>query len=700
MSMIFTIGKKRAEIDESSIALFWEGRELHRQSTASLLTCSVSRPWSAESQPWTVTEKRRDENSLTLSLDSKNVRAELTFGAEEDGLKLDVSFVNMGEEELTDFTAGLTIPVCREEKCKTTIPHLIYNDNPSADPERIVPHIGKMPGRGIVVEEHRLPIPAVNVEWKQEGGYPFLTLLLKPRVTDGDIRNYWSLGALKQEKGVMVTSLSGPLMFNGIKDVVYGGRCTPLSYPCGYRYLRAGERLCKTYYLGWGQNEEEGRGFKSLVTMGLRILKPETVPVHTHEEMIAYKRRVLDSRYYEGEGRNGYLTFGACNGFGNISGRPEFFLYGWTGQSIRLAWCDIMLGLLGQDESRISRGTASADFFVSNGESRIRGLFYGYYVLEEDKWKGAWNNENAGLSSRIQGESLSDLLDVMLLLRGHGRQVPDVWEGAVKRACAFLMDPSYQTPEGIYPLEWEQDGSIKDESVNAAGVPCVLALAKAYEYFGDRAHLDYSIAKYVIYSDIHMKTFEIPFARATMDARCEDKEAGLSFFTAAVKLWQLTKEKRFMDWAALAGDWILTFVFMWETGFMKGSQCAKKGFHTTGWPGVSVQNHHLDVFFPVYEMYEFGRQSGIERFERMAVNVRNALTYGVCTEEGEWGYTVIGEQGEQYYQTNYFQLRYPQVLEYMSGWRGGMQVWNPSWITAQVLSSELKFWKKGALEKQ
>ena len=84
----------------------------------------------------------------------------------------------------------------------------------------------------------------------------------------------------------------------------------------------------------------------------------------------------------------------------------------------------------------------------------------------------------------------------------------------------------------------------------------------------------------------------------------------------------------------------------------------------------------------------------------MGGHVRNALTYGVCTEEGEWGYTVIGEQGEQYYQTNYFQLRYPQVLEYMGGWRGGMQVWNPSWITAQVLASELKFLKLEREENQ
>ena len=193
------------------------------------------------------------------------------------------------------------------------------------------------------------------------------------------------------------------------------------------------------------------------------------------------------------------------------------------------------------------------------------------------------------------------------------------------------------------------------------------------------------------YAAYHMDTFEIPFAHANMDARCEDKEAWLYFFVTAAKLYQLTGKSCFEEWARLAADWILTFVYHWDTGFRPGTACAKEGFHSTGWPGVSVQNHHLDVFFPTYELYQFGRLCGDHRLMQLARLVSNALTQGVCTREGEWGYTVIGEQGEQYYQTNYFQVRYPAILNYMAHYRGGMQVWNPSWITAQVMSSALKF---------
>ena len=74
----------------------------------------------------------------------------------------------------------------------------------------------------------------------------------------------------------------------------------------------------------------------------------------------------------------------------------------------------------------------------------------------------------------------------------------------------------------------------------------------------------------------------------------------------------------------------------------------------------------------------------------MGKNINAALTYGVCTKEGEWGFTVIGEQGEHYYHTNYFQAR-EDVISHIHSWRGGSQMWNPSWITAQVMSSNMHF---------
>lgn len=689
--MEFVMENKRVCITGEVLRFYYDENAFYQIAVSDIPWYSLGCPWKYEACQWILRERFEKENQFIFHYSRNDIGCVLTFSEERQDLRLKVKFCNEGCSEAYQFAGGITVSITGKSKMKVTIPHLIYNDNPSAAPDRIVAHIGKIPGEGTVVEEHRLPIPAANIEWQEEGGFPYLTLTSVPQVSEGREEEYWAIGVLKETGGNRMISTSGPLMFNGLRDVYYGGQCTPMPYKKGYRTLKSGEIIEKEYYLSWGFNREEGRGFQNLTEAGYRILNPYTIPRHSLKQTVEYKKNVLDSRFFQDADCCGYLTFGSANKFGNISGRPEYFLYGWTGQAVKLAWCDMVLGILTKEKLRLKRGMDVIDFFVRNSESDVPGLYRGYYVISQKQWAGMWNDPKAGLSSRIEGESLSDLLDAMLLLKSRQLEVPEEWERMALRGCAFLMDEKWQTKDGIYPLEWEVDGNISNQDISAAGMPCVQALVKAGEYFESSVYLDYAEHKYELYAKYHMETFERPFARATMDARCEDKEAGIYFFTTAAEIYKQTGKEQFRRWAELAGDWILTFVFFWETGFEKGTACEKNGFKTTGWPGVSVQNHHLDVFFPTYEMYEFGVLSGTERMRNMALHVRNALTYGICTKEGEWGYNVVGEQGEQYYQTNYFQLRYPLILKYLEHYRGGMQTWNPSWITAQVMSSALKF---------
>lgn len=694
---IFPVGDNQAVIDATTMTLYCGEEVIFQQEIASMLEYSDCRPWAFVAHQWKLVCVEQMEKGIAFQYQEQNIQASIAFEEAEGAVKVTISYINCGDQEICDFTGGFSLFCTGNGQNKVTIPHMIYNDNPSADPERIVPHIGKETGGGLIVEEHRLPIPAVNVEWKAEGKCRYVTLLSQPQVVTGDEREYWSLGVIREEDGERIAALSGPLMFNGMKDVVYGGRCTPLPYLNGYRYVRPAEGITKTFYIGFGVTEE-GKGFRSLVTMGHDLLKPHTVAQHSHEEMIDYKKQVLDTRYYKDETCAGYLTFGSANHFGNISRRPEYFLYGWTGQAVKLAWCDCVLGLKTKDHFRLERAQEIIDFFVKNGQSQEQaGLFLGYYLIEKQEWRNVWKDPTAPVSSRIQGESLSDLIEILKLLRNNNCAVPQHWEQAVRDACAFLMSEKALTEDGIYPMSWKLDGTVDTQMKNAAGMPCVWALVKASDYFAEPSYLAYAVKLYETYYDLHMRTFDVPFARATMDAACEDKEAGIYFFTTAAELFRLTREERFKKWASIAADWILTFVFFWETGFQKNSQCYAMNFKTTGWPGVSVQNHHLDVFFPSYEMYAFGVDSDQPLYAEMGKHVSDALTYGVSTKEGEYDYSVVGEQGEHYYHTNYFQIRYPVILKCTCCYRGGMQVWNPSWITAQVMQSAIHFHYKDEL---
>lgn len=693
-TIILTNEAKKLIVDnaDKTISLISAEETLWSQSLAELFFASARRPWEIDYR-FTVGDvaAENEKISVPFSCEALSGKAEFSFN-EIGSVNLNVSVKNVTDAPIEFFTFGVTLKTSAPSTQKVVIPHVIYNDNPGADPFRTVAHIDKTEGLGTIVEEHRLPIPAVNIEWETDGGFRYITVLSVPRVVTGADRDYWAIGALYggDGKAHTITSTSGPLMFNGMKDITYGGQGMPLPFERGYRTLRSGETLEKSFVMDAGKTKQ-GRGFRKLVDLGYEELKPHNKPEHTFREMIEYKKSVVDSRYRHESYCSGYSCFGSANDFDNFSDRPDYFLYAWTGQALKIAWSEIKLGIDRDETDRFRRAIETIDFFVRETEGDVPGLLRCYYLVDTKQWGGSWDNPKTNLSSRMQGEALIDLVDILTLLRNHGKEVPTHWEDLVRRACEFLIDPAVLTTDGIFPLNWNHDGTPAEQFMNTAGVPCVGALVKAAMYFDNSEYLEAAKQIFARYYEYHMRTFDRHFARATLDAKCEDKEAGIYVFCTAADLYKATGEIFYKEAADDAADWLFTFVFFWETGFLPGSQCSEKKFCSLGWPGVSVQNHHLDVFFPTFEMYEYGKLTQNEKIMNMTLCTAYALTYGVCTYPGEWGFTVIGEQGEQYYHTNYFQGWYPDLLNNLHYWRGKMRTWNPSWITAQVLQSSLKF---------
>nr|MBA2481873.1 hypothetical protein [Planctomycetota bacterium] len=185
------------------------------------------------------------------------------------------------------------------------------------------------------------------------------------------------------------------------------------------------------------------------------------------------------------------------------------------------------------------------------------------------------------------------------------------------------------------------------------------------------------------YDRAFSRNFRSPFARSTLDAACEDKEAGIYCFLAAYRAYLATNDPTFAEQARIAGEWISTFVYFWNVGSRAGSICHQEGFSSTFWPGVSVQNMHLDVFFPAFELADLGRRLRDPMLVGIGEGVMAAWTHGICQRPGHWGFPTPGEQGEQFFQTNWGLS--------IDHWRGGANRWNPAWIIALVLQAALKF---------
>ncbi|MCY9656706.1 hypothetical protein P5G65_10645 [Paenibacillus chondroitinus] len=685
--MLYTIvsrnQKRRAEI-----AVTQEGLQLNLKSEGEsspfftgrlneMLSYSTGRPWRLDTPGLRDVQVSEETGMLRISgfLDKLYVTLSWTFD-EQDLLRMQVSWENRSNHFIREAAVGILFALPKRSREKVTIPHMIYNNNPSSDPNRIVPRLGVEPGLGFICEEHRMPIPCVNVEWEEEETR-FLTLFSIPDFveTEDGVVHYGSLGAIQEESRITAVALSGVLMFNGEKDTCFIAKNTTQSYTDGYTDFEQGRTLTKIYALDWGVADRRGHAFREIVRKGDKLFAPVGSGPLSLDEMIRLKTNAMDDRYRSGEqGAAGYIKFTDSNG--TVPKHPLHYMYGWTGQCLKLAWCDAKLGIENRQEKRVQNCRRAVDFYVKQSRTEVPGVRHSMYRLNEGVWDDFYWNKQPVVSSRSYGETIADLAEITLLFRENGLEVPRSWIEALRESADFLLGGALLT--GIYPSAWRMDGTPADDMITAAGIPCLIALVKAYWITQESNYLEFAERMMQRYYELHVETFERPFARSTLDAKCEDKEAGMYFFLAAYELFLLTRDERYQEWAEIAADWLLTFVYVWNPAYNQGSAFRNTDFSAVGWPGVSVQNHHLDVFFPTYEFWKFGRLTGKEQYERWGRVSLEAMGQGICTKPGEWGFSVAGEQGEGFFQTYW-------------NHRGHSNKWNPSWVIALVLHNALRF---------
>lgn len=642
-----------------------------------LLTCSAGRPW----QPSTLTSpdgwwisRRPGEHRAGCRTGPLAVELRLAFD-DSHRLNLELRWRNTSKRRVADLAVGLLLDLGRIKDSQLTIPGLIYNDNPSADPARAVPRIGPTPGGGFVAEEDRLPIPGINLEWREGRERRWLSVFSRPqarRSGDGQVR-YSSLGAIRQD-GPVIAALSGVLMFDGKQDIRYVSKAEAEATEDGYLTLRPGEIYTQHLVLDWGPQNLRGHAFRYLVESARTLFTAAGARGLPLDKLITLKTVALDNRWYQSGTVAGYTKFSDIPG--NGPRKPRHFMYGWTGQALKLAWCDAQLGFSTRDRLRIDRCRAAVEFYLSGSPTPTPGLRHNAYQVSTRRWTSFRTGNRPMISSRAYGETITDLADIITLFRHHNEPVPPSWPTALKEATTFLRGAA-QLADGTFPVGWRLDGTPAATTVSAAGIPCVLAALKASEVLDDPELLAEATIWLSRYHDQHARTFDRPFSRSTLDAACEDKEAGMYYFMAAHELFRRTGDPLYATWCEVAADWLLTWVYVWSPEQDDDSPLHAAGFNAIGWPTVSVQNHHLDTFFPTYELLSFGLTTNNPAYVAAARTTLQALTQTVATAPNDWNFPLPGEQGEAVFQTHWQR-------------RGHTNTWNPSWVIAVPLANALR----------
>ncbi len=653
---------------------------------SSLFRFSENTSWCLKESAFQECSAKTSGEKLLVGASAESFQVHFEFYFKNDILLGKMNFRARREIRKGFFALCLPVP----DHARLTLPMSLYNGNPSTSPERTVARFPPEGKASLLVEESRLPIPGINAETDGK----FLTLFLFPG-------KHCSLGCERIAKNETFLVLgSGCVAFNGTHDCANELKNQAVENPKGYRNFANDECLCLEFAINWGSPERTGEGFRDLVSSGFSLFKPGSKPVCSLDEVIRRKEAALRERWYE----NGYL----CVLPGNLYKRPPYFLFGWAGQAMRLALCDIRYGVIHNDGEAIKRGMKAADLFVTSSQTTVPGLRYTNYFLEEKSWTKERDCPYPVISARALGETWSDLARIILFCNENKIPVPEYFLPALREGLQFML--SHLLAQGITPMFWDEKGNAFSPETTAAGTSFLIALFAMARLTNEKSWMESAENLLLNYWNLGGNDFSTPFAKATLDSGCEDKEAAIPFFVAAAEAWRLTGNSEYRHWAEASADWLLTWVYFWNVPFRKGSICDTYHFKSAGWPAVSVENQHLDVFFPAWELFRFGLDSQNERYMHCGELVFNAWSHGISKGKGDWLFDSPGCQAEQFFQTEWvFSLeklfdRFPKVFrdrlqtfgytaENIDQYNrcGGCNPWEISWTIATVLDAALSF---------
>ena len=562
-------------------------------------------------------------------------------------------FTWRGKVELPRCTLSIRWLASGATNAKPMLPGILYYGNPSGartGAGAVAVHPGR-PGDTSLFEEHRYAAPFACIEWPVGTTFRGATLhtLPSPVGPGHQPDQWWSLGVIARETATELTLLSGPCSANGQPSVVKALQQKFLPYPDTWSTLRPGAVIEKTFFLQVSPRVEPGSGFREPFRTALRLHSPYNLDgLPTYDQIIQDKYRFALSRFRDRPNDPGFEMYPD-----NVEG--THYVMGWCGQAAALGNALIQLAPRLEDPAAIDRAVRAMNHlatapFNENG-----------FLLKYTAETGTWSEQD----HVSQGQAMDNFARAIRAARAHGDLNTESWESFLQRACAIQA-------QRILRDDWHP--------VSTAEAFYVSPLCHAAQLFNQAEFRRAAIKAVAHYAARHLDMRE-PYWGGTLDARCEDKEGALAGFQAFLTVYELTREPRYLDWAAHALDVALTYTVLWDIDLPAG-RLRDHGLKTRGWTIVSAQNQHLDVYAVLFtpEIWRMGAHLGRDDLKRLA-----AVMYRSCGQLID----PTGSQGEQIQQTNFGQSGDMTDVFRLRG--GYSEHWTVFWITAHFLNAAAQF---------
>lgn len=278
----------------------------------------------------------------------------------------------------------------------------------------------------------------------------------------------------------------------------------------------------------------------------------------------------------------------------------------------------------------------------------------------------------------LGGAALEFLRCYQTLLES-GIHKPELLQAA-QGICDFFV--SQRDGSTGFGKSWSISRSECLDNDGTVGAFVVQALLEMYRFTGNEKYLLPAERAFVFYDTRDLQHFRC--MAGALDTDCIDKETAGPMLLSALLLYDIKKEKRWLDAALRAASYFSSWMYCYDVPAAPNSDFARYDFHTTGATAVSVQHHHVDAWgvYLVPAFLKLSELTGDMKWSRRAKAMWDCYTVCVADEE-TWIHGTrrpVGSQNEGWMHTrwnNRFQDPQP----------GTMNDWLVAWPTAFRLAT-------------
>ncbi len=320
------------------------------------------------------------------------------------------------------------------------------------------------------------------------------------------------------------------------------------------------------------------------------------------------------------------------------------FEMGFVGQQPGIGYQLIRYGTLHNDADALEKGLGIISFWVENS-------------LSEFGAPRCWYNPDPGFGwedrpywIRMIGDGMEDILDSYVFLKKQGVEKPG-WLQYCETAAGWLIE--VQNDDGSWQRNYDREGKkLQESKANTSNV--IRFLVQLYVVTGKEIYKETALAAGTWCLDNITRYLE--YRGGTCDnSDVYDKESGIYALFAYLSLYDLTKEKIWLDAAKAAADYVETWTYAWSypVHFVYPS-CPLTVRNISGQSLIATGHSAADMYmaacpYVFYRLYLHTRDEHYLHFARFIhKNAKQSTDY-----DGSFGYKYAGlcyESGPLYTQ--------------------------------------------------